>query len=114
RHMRIERRQQRGAFVDEANPSVAVAMNAALVAFWVSKPAFEVEVVLGESRVVTSHKQAWLKTRQDPSHVLPPRIVTPLELLPQGLKLPVPVVARATGGIKRGLDCPHVYHLVTY
>jgi hypothetical protein len=93
RHMRIERRQPRGAFVDEADPSVAVAMNAALVAFGVSKPAFEVEVVLWEVRVVTSYKQAWLKTRQHPTHVLPPRIVTPLELLPQGLKLHVPVVA---------------------
>jgi hypothetical protein len=99
RHMRIERRQQCGAFVDEAHPRVAVAMNAALVAFGVSKPAFEVEVVLWEIRVVTSHKQAWLKTRQHPPHVLPPRIVTPLEALPQGLKLHVPVVARAIGGI---------------
>ena len=111
--MRIERRQQCRAFVDEAHPSVAVAMNAALVAFGVSKPACEVEVVLGESRVVTSHKQAWLKTRQYPTHVLPPRIVTPLELLPQGLKVHVSVVARAIGGIKCGLDCPHVCPLVT-
>jgi hypothetical protein len=114
RHMRIERRQQCGAFVDEANPSVAVAMHAALVAFGVSKPAFEVEVVLGEIRVVTSHKQAWLKTRQHPPHVLPPRIVTPLELFPHDLKLHVPVVARAIGGIQCGLDCPDVCHLVTY
>ena len=112
--MRIERRQQRGAFVDEADPSVAVAMNAALVAFRVSKPAFEVEVVLWEVRVVTSYKQAWLKTRQHPPHVLPPRIVTPLELRPQDLKLRVTLVARAPVGIKRGLDCPHVCHLVTY
>ena len=111
--MRIERRQQCGAFVDEAHPSMAVAMNAALVAFGVSKPACEVEVVLREIRVVTSHKQAWLKTRQYPTYVLPLRIVTPLELLPQGLKLHVPVVARAIGGIKCGLDCPHVCHLVT-
>ena len=111
--MRIERRQQCGAFVDEANPRVAVAMHAALVAFGVSQPAFEVEVVLWEIRVVTSHKQAWLTTGQYPTHVLPPRIVTPLELLPQGLKLHVPVVARAIGRIKRGLDCPHVCHLVT-
>ena len=54
--MRIERRQQCGAFVDEAHPSVAVAMHAALVAFGVSKPAFEVELILWEVRVVTSHK----------------------------------------------------------
>src|SRR5215510_4854518 len=114
RHMRIERRQQCRAFVDEAHPSVAVAMNAALVAFGVSKPAFEVEVVLWEVHVVTSHKQAWLKTRQHPTYVLPPWIVTPLELLPQGLKLHVSVVARAIGRIKRGLDRPHVCHLVTY
>ena len=103
-----------GTFVDEAHPRVAVAMNATLVAFRVSKPAFEVEVVQGEIRVVTSHKQAWLKTRQYPTHVLPSRIVTPLELLPQGLKLHMPVVARAIGEIKRGLDCPHVCHLMTY
>jgi hypothetical protein len=113
RQMRIERRQQCGAFVDEAHPSVTVAMNAALVALGVSKPAFEVEVVLREICVVTSHKQAGLKTRQHPTYVLPPWIVTPLEVLPQGLKLHVPVVARAIGGIKRGLDCPHVCHLVT-
>jgi hypothetical protein len=113
RHMRIERRQQCGAFVDEAHPSVAVAMHAALVAFGVAKPAFEVEVVLGEIRVVTSHQQAWLKTRQHPTHVLPPRIVTLLELFPHGLKLHVPVVARAIGRLKRGLDCPDVCHLVT-
>ena len=84
--MRIERRQQCGAFVDEANPSVAAAMHAALVAFGVSKPACEVEVVLWEIGGVTSHKQAWLKTRQYSTHVLPPRIVTPLALFPQGLK----------------------------
>src|SRR5215831_5092753 len=108
RHMRIERRQQCGTFVDETHPSVAVAMHAALVAFGVSKPAFEVEVVLWELRVVTSHKQAWLKTRQYPTYVLPSRVVTPLELLPQDLKLHVPVVARAIDGIKCDLDCPHV------
>ena len=112
--MRIERRQQCRAFVDEAHPSMAVAMHAALVAFGVSKPAFEVEVILWESRVVTSHKQAWLKTRQYSTHVLSPRIVTLLELLPQGLKVHMPVVARAIGGIKCGLDCPHVCHLVMY
>ena len=67
-----------------------------------------------ESCVVTSHKQAWLTTRQYSTHVLSPRLVTPLALLPQGLKGHVPVVARASGGIKCGLDCPHVCHLVTY
>jgi len=100
--------------VDEAHPRVAVAMNATLVAFRVSKPAFEVEVVLGEIRVVTSHKQAWLKTRQYPTHVLPSRIVTPLELLPQGLKLGVTLGTWATVRRKRVLDRPHVGHVVAY
>jgi len=42
----------------------------------------------------------------------PRRIITALELLPQGLKLRVTLVARASVGIKRGLDSSHVCHLL--
>jgi hypothetical protein len=110
--MGIEGQQQCGAFLDEANPSMAAAVNAALVAFGLAKPALEVQVVLWEVCVVPSHKQTWLKTRHHAAYVLPRRIITALELLPQGLKLRVTLVARAPVGIKRGLDGPHVYHLL--
>ena len=46
--MGIEGQQQCGAFLDEANPSMAAAVNAALVAFGLAKPALEVQVVLWE------------------------------------------------------------------
>ena len=46
--MGIEGQQQGGAFLDEANPSMAAAVHAALVAFGLAKPALEVQVVLWE------------------------------------------------------------------
>ena len=110
--MGIEGHQQCGAFLDEANPSMAAAVNAALVAFGLAKPALEVQVVLWEIRVVPSHKQPWLKTRHHAAYVLPRWIITALELLPQGLKLRVTLVARAPVGIKRGLDSSYVCHLL--
>src|SRR5215471_1858048 len=111
-HMGIEGHQQCGAFLDEANPSMAAAVNAALVAFGLAKPALKVEVVLREVRVVPSHKQSWLKTRHHAAYVLSCRIITVLELLSQGLKLRVTVVVRAPGGIKHGLDGPHICYLL--
>ena len=110
--MGIEGHQQCGAFLDDANSSMAAAVNAAFVAFGLAKPALEVQVVLWEVRVVPSHKQTCLKTRHHAAYVLPRRIITALELLPQGLKLRVTLVARAPVGIKRGLDGPHVCHLL--
>ena len=110
--MGIEGHQQWGAFLDEANPSMAAAVNATLVAFGLAQPALEVQVVLWEVRVVPSHKQTCLKTRHHAAYVLPRRIITALGLLPQSLKLRVTLVARAPVGIKRGLDGPHVCHLL--
>jgi len=44
--MGVERQQQRGTLLDKATPDVPVAMNAAFMAFGVSKPALQLEVVL--------------------------------------------------------------------
>jgi hypothetical protein len=111
-HRGIEGHQQCGAFLDEANPSMAAAVHAARVAFGLAKPALEVQVVLWEIHVVPSHTQPWLKTRHHAAYVLPRRIITALALLPQGLKLRVTLVARAPVGITRGLDSSHVCHLL--
>src|SRR5262245_25279890 len=86
-HVRIEGQQQRGAFLDESYPGVAVAVNAALVAFGLSEPAFEVEVVLRQVPVLPSHKQARRKAGHDVAHRLPNGITTLLQLCLQDLKL---------------------------
>lgn len=56
RQVRIEGQQQRGTFLDDADPSMPVTVNAALVPFGLSKPALQIEVVLRHICLFPSHK----------------------------------------------------------
>jgi hypothetical protein len=79
--MSIEGQQQRGPLLDETDASVSMAVNAALVAFGLSEPAFQVEVVLRPVCRVIPHKEPGLKARHHLAHVLPDRVIAPLQLL---------------------------------
>ena len=89
--VRIQGQQQRRAFLDEADPGVTVAMNAALVAFRLSKPPFEVEVVLRQVLRLSPNKQPGGKTCHHAAHVVPHRISALLELRLQALELHLPL-----------------------
>lgn len=104
--MRVEGQQQRGAFLDEADPGVTMAMNAALVAFGLPKPPFKVEVVLGQVLSLSSGEESWGKARHHTAHVLLHRVSTLLELLLQALKLYVPLGHCARRWRERRLDRP--------
>ena len=79
--VRVEGQEQRGAFLDKADPGVSVAVNATLVPFGLSKPALQIEIVLRRVHVLTPNKQPRGKAGHDMAHMLPDRIVTLLELL---------------------------------
>lgn len=79
--MCIEGQQQRRAFLYEADPGVPVAVNAAFVPFRLSKPALQVEVILGEVRLFAPNKQPRRKADHDAAHMVPGRIIARLELL---------------------------------
>jgi len=111
RQVRVEGQQQRGAFLDNADPSVPVAMNAALVPFGLAEPAFQVEVVLGQVCVLTSNKQPRRKAGHDLAHMLSDRIVARLELLLQDLKLRLALGTRATIRCECRLDRLHILHV---
>ena len=79
--MGIEGQQQRGPLLDETDASMSMAVNAALVAFGLSEPAFQVEVVLRPVCRVIPHKETGLKARHHLAHVLPDRVIAPVQLL---------------------------------
>jgi len=79
--MGIEGQQQRGPLLDETDASVSMAVNAALVAFGLSEPAFQVAVVLRPVCRVIPHKETGLKARHHLAHVLPDRVIAPVQLL---------------------------------
>ena len=110
----IEGQQQRGPFLDQTDPGVLVTVDAALVPFGLFEPAFQVEVVLRQFRVFAPHKQAGGKAGHDVAHVLPHRVLTALQLLPQGVKALLPLITRATRRSEDGVDRPHVRHLLAH
>jgi len=111
RQVRAEDQQQCGTFLNDANPSVLVAVDAALVPFGLSKPTLQIEVVLRHVRLFLSHKQPRGKAGHDTAHMLPDRLMALLELLLQDLKLRLTLGTRATVRFECRLDRPHLYHV---
>jgi hypothetical protein len=110
-HVRIKGQQQRRAFLDKADPGVLVTVNAALVAFGRSEPAFEVEVVLWQVPGVAPDEQPWRKARHHAAHVVPHRISALLQLLLHMLKLLLTFSTRPLRRLKRCLDSPESLHV---
>ena len=52
----IQGQQQRGAFLNNPDARVLVSMNASLMAFGLSKPAFQIEIVLRQVRRLAAHE----------------------------------------------------------
>jgi len=86
-------------------------MNAALVSFGLSEPAFKVEVVLRQVPVLPSHKQSRRKAGHDVAHRLPDGIATLLQLRLQDLKLCLTLRTRTIVRFERGLDRPDILHV---
>jgi hypothetical protein len=106
--MRVEGQQQRRAFLDEADPGVAVAMNAALMAFGLSEPPFKVEVVLRQVPLLSPDEQPRGKARHHTAHVVPHRISALLELRLHGLKLCLPLSLCARSRHECRVDSPDI------
>src|SRR5262249_59709737 len=86
-------------------------MNAALMSFGLSEPAFEVEVVLRQVPVLPSHKQARRKAGHDVAHRLPDGIATLVQLRLQDLKLRLTLRTRTIVRFERCLDRPDLLHV---
>jgi len=113
RQVRIEGQEQRGAFLDEADPRVPVAVDTALVPFGLSEPAFQVEVILRQVRLIAPDKQPRGKARHHAAHVLADRIVACLALPLQDLKLLLTLGPRAPLRLECRLDGLDILHIIT-
>ena len=108
RQVRVEGQQQCGTFLNDANPSVLVAVDAALVPFGLFKPALEIKIVWRQVCLFASHKQSGSKARHDTPHMLLDGIVARLELLLQDLKLCLTLGTCVTVWVECRLDRPHI------
>jgi len=109
--VRVEDQQQCGTFLHDANPSVLVAVDAALVPFGLFKPALQIKIVWRQLCLFAPHKQSGSKARHDTTHMLPDGIVARLELLLQDLKLRLTLGTCVTVWVECRLDRPHILHV---
>jgi hypothetical protein len=99
--------------VDEADPTVLVAVYAALVPFGLSEPAFQVEVILRQVRLLAPDKQPRGKAGHHAAHVLADRIVAGLALPLQDLTLLLTLGPRAPVRLERRLDALDILPIST-
>src|SRR5215470_14177232 len=111
--MLFEGQEQRWAFVDESDPTVLVAVSAALVPFRLSEPAFQVEVILRQVCLLAPDKQPRGKAGHHATHVLADRIGACLVLPLQDLKLLLTLGPRAPVWLERRLDGLDILHIST-
>lgn len=111
RQVRVEGQQQCGTFLNDANPRVLVAVDAALVPFGLFKPALEIKIVWRQVCRFAPHKQSGSKARHDTPHMLLDGIVARLELLLQDLKLRLTLGTCVTVWVECRLDRPHILHV---
>jgi len=109
--VRVKGQEQCGAFLDDADSGVAVAVNTALVPFGLSKPALQIEVVLRPIHVLTPNKQPRSKAGHDVTKVLLGQVIALLELLLQDLKRCLTLGTRALVWFERRLDRPDILHM---
>ena len=109
----IKGQQACGPLLHETDPGVAMAVDAAFVPFGLSDPAFEVEIVLWQVRLIAPDKQPRGKASHHAAHMLAGRIVACLALPLQDLKLLLTLGTRPPVRLERRLDGLDILHIST-
>jgi hypothetical protein len=80
--VRVEYGDQSRPLLNDANPGMAVPVDMSFMTFGKSEESFEIEIVVGQVRLIVTDEQAREKTGHDLAHVLTNRISVRLELVP--------------------------------
>ena len=108
----VEHGDESWPFLDDANPGVAVAVDVSLVAFGQTEEAFQIEIVVGQVRLLAADKQAGEKAGHHLTHMLSDRIVAGLELVPQGFETRLALGGSALERVESRVDLGHVRYLL--
>ena len=110
--MSVQGQQQAGTFLNDADTGMFVSVDASFVAFGLSEPTFQIEIVLRQLGIITADKQARLETGHDFAHVLRERIAVRLPRVTQGLKSAPTFDLGAGRGRERRLNLCHPVYLL--
>ena len=109
--VRVQHQDQRGPFLHDPDPRVAMAVNPPLVALRQAKPPLEVEIVEDLSDVVTTSEQTATERHHQPHHVVMNRIGSLRESSAQLLKPRLTLRAIPRPRIQRRGHLPDLLHI---
>ncbi len=109
--MSIERQEKRGTLLDDTHAGVSVPMNVPRVSFGLSKPAFQIKVVLGQVQVVAPCEQARREAAQHAAQVLAEWRGSGCEATLQRLEVRLAFCCGTAGGRECRGDRTHVCNL---
>jgi hypothetical protein len=66
----VERQKKRGPLLDDAHAGMSMSVNVPRVSFGLSKPTFQIEVVLRQVQLIASREQARRETVHQPAQML--------------------------------------------
>jgi hypothetical protein len=104
----IEGRDERRSLLDNSDAGMGVSMDAALVPFGISEPAFEVEVVVGDLRIVRAGEESRCEAFHHAGHEQSVRMGVTAKLVYQSVELRVALGRRARLGVQDRIDLPDI------
>lgn len=111
--MGVEDRKKDRAFLDNTNTGMAMTMDTTLVAFWVSKPAFEIKVVGRQVGQVVTDKKAWSKAGHDLGKVLSEWIEVLVESQGDVEERGLPLIRGIGGRVEGSGDLTYIFDIST-
>ena len=113
RDVRVQSMHQRWSLENNANPCVAMTVDPALVTLGQAKPTLQIKIVLELLKLASADKKSGEKANHHRGHVLPNRILSPLELNDQLFELLLAIRAIRFSKFKGRGHFLDVFHVVS-
>lgn len=110
----IEGGDERWPLFDNPDAGMGMPVDAALVPFWISEPAFHVEVVVRDFRIVRTSEEPRRKAFHHAGHEQSVRMCVAAKLVNQGVKLCAALLRRIRLGFQDRIDFPDIRDAFAY
>ena len=108
----VQRQGQGRPLLHDPDARVPMAVDPALVALGPAEPALQLQVVLRQSRLISTGEEALLEARHHRGEVLPNRVAVALEAVPEALELGTTLEATAVRRVECRLHRGDLRHLL--
>ena len=109
----VQGQQQRRTLLDDSHPGMTVAVNPTLMPLRLAKPTLQIEVVIGQVRLVTADEQTRLEAPHHRRHLSPDRVRFGSQAIAKDLEEGSTRLARAARRVESGGNLDDLAHTLS-